>query len=63
MLDAPGNRDETCAHYSTCLGELVKREDSQGREAVDASCPRGCSYYKAIGRHDGLRLGDRMEVV
>ncbi len=63
MRDAPGNRDETCAYYSMCLGELVKREDSQGREAVNASCQRGCAYYAAIGRHDGLRLGDRMEVV
>ena len=44
MLLAEGDRDETCARYTTCLAAHVA---SYRRSDPPASCPRDCRWREA----------------
>ena len=46
MLPVLGNRDDTCARYTSCLTAHVARHQ-RGAE-VSASCPVACSYREPL---------------
>lgn len=68
MVQAHGNRDETCARYSECLAAHV---EAHRRSDPPASCPRPCGFRVASDERatdyasapDGGHLARAREVV